>query len=138
MNFSRLVRVGFGFIDKFEIYPSDPDNIVMVQFLAFYRPVIHKGSVRTPQIPDVIFKFRPAIRNFQFLDYGVGGAYHGIVYKNVALRTAADAQFWFVDRAFVDCHPVMQLYDECHMLSPYKLALRNLYNYAFGHLATWV
>jgi hypothetical protein len=111
MYFGCLVGIGFGFIDKFKIYPSHPDYIIMVQLMTGDSFAVHQGSVRAPLILDKILNFITGILMFDLLNHRVQGTDYGVIDENIAVRCPADGQTGAVEQTFVDCYTIMQLND---------------------------
>jgi hypothetical protein len=118
MDFGGLIRVGPGFIDKFKVDPTNADHIIVIQFAPGDGLPIHEGSIGTALVLQYIFAVRLDIRRFSFFNAGMAGADHRIVDKYIAIRAPADGKSGFVEGAFVNGHPVMQLDDQCHWDSP--------------------
>jgi len=44
-DFGGFIRIPFGFIDKLERIPSDPDHVIVPEFMAGNFFTIYKGTV---------------------------------------------------------------------------------------------
>jgi hypothetical protein len=55
-DFGGFIRIPFGFVDKLKRIPSDPDHVIVPEFMAGYFFAIDKGTVGALQIFDIKFR----------------------------------------------------------------------------------